>query len=41
MEAITGEEAEVTMALYSSPEVCVQKLWDAHAVWDGSGHLLV
>ena len=29
------------MALYGSPEVCVQKLWDAHAVWDGSGDLLV
>jgi hypothetical protein len=31
MEAITWEEAEATMALYGSPEMCVQKLRDAHA----------
>jgi alkanesulfonate monooxygenase SsuD/methylene tetrahydromethanopterin reductase-like flavin-dependent oxidoreductase (luciferase family) len=30
MEAITWEEAEATMALYGSPERCVQKLRDAH-----------
>jgi hypothetical protein len=40
MEAITWEEAEATMALYGSLVVCVQKLWDVHAVWDGSGDLL-
>lgn len=31
MEAITWEEAEATMALYGSPEQCVQKLREAHA----------
>jgi alkanesulfonate monooxygenase SsuD/methylene tetrahydromethanopterin reductase-like flavin-dependent oxidoreductase (luciferase family) len=31
MEAITWEEAEATMALYGSPEQCVQKLRKAHA----------
>jgi alkanesulfonate monooxygenase SsuD/methylene tetrahydromethanopterin reductase-like flavin-dependent oxidoreductase (luciferase family) len=31
MEAITWEEAETTMALYGSPEQCVQKLREAHA----------
>jgi alkanesulfonate monooxygenase SsuD/methylene tetrahydromethanopterin reductase-like flavin-dependent oxidoreductase (luciferase family) len=30
MEAMTWEEAEATMALYGSPERCVQKLRDAH-----------
>ena len=33
MEAITWEEAETTMALYGSPEMCVQKLRGAHAPW--------
>src|SRR5919108_1359752 len=31
MEAITWEEAEATMALYGSPEQCMQKLQEAHA----------
>jgi len=30
MEAITWEEADATMALYGSPERCVQKLQEAH-----------
>lgn len=30
MEAITWEEADTTMALYGSPERCVEKLRDAH-----------
>jgi alkanesulfonate monooxygenase SsuD/methylene tetrahydromethanopterin reductase-like flavin-dependent oxidoreductase (luciferase family) len=31
MEAITWEEAEATMALYGSPEQCVQQLREMHA----------
>jgi alkanesulfonate monooxygenase SsuD/methylene tetrahydromethanopterin reductase-like flavin-dependent oxidoreductase (luciferase family) len=30
MEAMTWEEADATMALYGSPERCVQKLREAH-----------
>jgi alkanesulfonate monooxygenase SsuD/methylene tetrahydromethanopterin reductase-like flavin-dependent oxidoreductase (luciferase family) len=30
MEAMTWEEADATMALYGSPEQCLQKLREAH-----------
>jgi alkanesulfonate monooxygenase SsuD/methylene tetrahydromethanopterin reductase-like flavin-dependent oxidoreductase (luciferase family) len=31
LEAITWEDADATMALYGSPDLCVQKLREAHA----------